>query len=129
MKIKIIALALICMPLIGYAGQSLSPEGVVGAAVAASQKGMLEQFIRCCDLISLSRQKSGAHEPESVLKVLKAIDLSASKIILVSVDKRKAIVRIDGQVQMQIELSASEQTNSTPLYRITAIHPAKKLKP
>jgi len=123
MKTKLIALALLLAPMMSKAGISLETDGVVAAPVDASKKGKLEQFIRCCDLIALNKEEHGGYRPESVLQVLKGIDLTESQIILDSENKSKAIVRIKGPSPMKLELSVTEQINSNPLYQIIAIYP------
>jgi hypothetical protein len=125
-----------------YAGLSLSPEGVVRAAISAVHKDQLSLFVQCVDLPAVASHPRHALSPREVLKLLEKIDDKDIKLVTVepkspdgntvvrmaspvalepeSADGR--VKRMTGPVALDFEMRKTIEPNNI-LFVIVGIHP------
>jgi hypothetical protein len=106
-----------------FAGTSLSPEGVVSAAISAAHKDQLSLFIRCVDLPAIASQPQHPISPGDVLKLFEKIDEKDVKLntIAPSSQNGNTVVRMIKPVALDFEIRETIEPNNI-LYVIVAIH-------
>ena len=107
-----------------WAGSSLSPEGVVRAAILAAGGERRADWLRLCDLPAIaSKPKHGMQEP-ALIELLKSFNAAEVQFNTVPLkdDSTTTTVRMIAPRHLDFDLAGSKQSNGV-LWRIVAIHP------
>jgi hypothetical protein len=106
------------------AGAALSPEGVVGSAIAAVRQDRLSEFLRCCDIPAIATHPRHAMKADAVVALLKTIkepDLQFEPPAA-SPNPGRVTIRMTTPLRLDFDLVGTQETNGVN-WRIVAIHP------
>ena len=107
-----------------WAGPSLSPEGVIRAAIVAAGGDRRADFVRLCDFPAIaSKPKHGMQEP-AVIELLKSFHAAEVHFAPTPLkdDSTDITVRMTAPRHLDFDLAGTKQPNGV-LWRIVAIHP------
>jgi hypothetical protein len=109
---------------ISLAGSSLSPEGVVRAAIVAAHQDRLSYFVRCCDISAISTDPKHPMSADSLIALFKNLNEAESQFEprAANEDSERVTVRMTAPRRVDFELVGTNKINGV-LWRIVMIHP------
>jgi len=102
---------------------SLSPEGVVRAAITAAHQDRSDLFVRCCDTAAIAAHPKHPMTADSVTALFKEIKEAELQLESPGTkDSERVTVRMTAPRRLDFDLVGTKQINGI-LWRIVAIHP------
>ena len=107
-----------------WAGSSLSPEGVVRAAIVAARAERRADFVRLCDLPAIASKPKHGMQETALIELLKSFNAAEVQFEAAPLkdDSTTITVRMTAPRRLDFDLAGSKQPNGV-LWRIVAIHP------